>query len=321
MLSTVVIPSLITSSSQATVESTQSSLTVTSELVETVFTTYTPTVISCPLSSSSSSTSTTRSATSTISAAAAAGTTFACNATAYYIGSTDTGPVNLYNIDLSTGVAIILARSVGSGTYTAINAMGFNPLDNYLYAVAVVSTGNYAVIRFTTTGSIKQILTFTGSVQPTSGDVDTNGQYWFTSFSSGSTVWTQVDLAPGSATFGKIVSSGTSTLDGYSIYDWVYLLGQGSYMYSLAESTDSSPNFAVVRWSQTTHVWSVVEAYPNTAAPNILVANWGGSNATIWGLAATTGQLTRVSIGGSPVPIGLGPTGLTRGDGARCGLA
>lgn len=197
--------------------------------------------------------------------------------------------------------------------------MGLNPLDNFLYAIATITTGTYAVIKISVNGQLTELLRISATSSPgTVGDIDTNGQFWF----SGSGVsWYQVDLAPNSASYGKLVNSGTMTLTGYGVYDWSYLPGEGQYLWTIAASTDASPSVALLRWSMTNHTWSVYQAYTTFAAPGSFLATWGSNNGTIWGFASTTGTIIQLSVGGTPMRLSTGPTGISNGDGARCALA
>ena len=83
-----------------------------------------------------------------------------CNATAYLIETTNS-IVKLYNIDLSTSKFFTINENVGAGTYATMNGMGFNVLDNFLYAIGQVGTTSsttWAVLRVTATGTVTEIL-------------------------------------------------------------------------------------------------------------------------------------------------------------------
>lgn len=316
-----------TSTTQATVTSdtirstefTATQSTVTSQVTSTVFTTViiTSTINSCS-SSSTMKTSTSSTVSSAIGPTSSAPGTFACNSTAYFIDTVNS-KVNFYNIDLNTGNTILINNNLAGTAYTNLNGMGFNPLDNFLYAIATTTTsGTYAVVRVEIQNTATEILRFTASATPgTVGDIDTSGQFWF---SGAGTTWFHVDLAPGSSTFGQMLGSGTMTLPGsYAVADWSYLPGQGGYLYTLAHAT-SGNYLGLLRWSMTTYTWAEVTAYTNYALQNTIIGTWGSNNGTIWGYQATSGTITQLNLGSQPYQLSVGLTGITSGDGARCGL-
>jgi hypothetical protein len=107
----------------------------------------------------------------------------------------------------------LVKQTVGSGTN--INAMGYNVADNLLYVangnnlIEVTANSDSAFIGYLNTSS-------SAALGLNAGDVDENSQYWGTN--SGN-YWLQVDLKPGSATFGKVVANGTVTSPN-RVIDW-----------------------------------------------------------------------------------------------------
>lgn len=250
--------------------------------------------------------------------------TFACDSSSYFV-QTLNNVVSLSNIDLASGQTTLIDTALGASEYTSLNALGFNPLDNYLYAIGTsLTAGTYAVVRISNDGTLTSILSFQSPTNPSYvGDIDANGQYWFSSGGTGSgIVWYQVNLNPNTASYQQIVSQGTTALNGYSCFDWSYLPNQGNYLYTLGQSTDASPTFALLQFSMETNTWSVVDTFPSVPAPNRILATWGSNDGKIWGLEAVSGTIRMLDIlSSSPALVteSTGPTGITNGDGARCG--
>ncbi|RWA03035.1 hypothetical protein EKO27_g12070, partial [Xylaria grammica] len=101
--------------------------------------------------------------------------------------------VTLFKVDLSTGEYSTVKESVGDGT--SINALAYNTLDNFLYAR---QSGNNELIRIASDGTAEVVTKFPDATGAFVGDIDTDGNYWY---GTGDT-WFQMDLAPGSATYG-----------------------------------------------------------------------------------------------------------------------
>jgi hypothetical protein len=91
-----------------------------------------------------------------------------CSASGYLIQDT-----TLYSVDLTTGDVSLIAQTVGSGA--SINAMGFNVLDNYLYA----RDGDNNRLRISGDGKSQVVGQLSTSINANVGDVDTYGYYWF----------------------------------------------------------------------------------------------------------------------------------------------
>lgn len=85
-------------------------------------------------------------------------------------------------------------------------------------------------------------------------DTDTNRQYYV---SEGDELSWQVDLAPTSSTHGTTIAPGNIALPVDVLpMDWVYLLGQGHYLWASAHdnSTDATAKTNIlIRWSTTDH--------------------------------------------------------------------
>jgi len=129
-----------------------------------------------------------------------------------------------------------------------INAIGYNHLDNFIYgAVGPQTTENILRISSSASGVVLQ----PGLSVPYPlrvADFDGIGNYWASSvvqvdtFGVGVTYWTQVNLVPGSATYGRQNQSGSAAFPAtLGMYDWVYLPEGGASMVGLTTSNLRPP--------------------------------------------------------------------------------
>src|SRR5690606_5385142 len=137
----------------------------------------------------------------------------------------------------------------------AINAVGYNVLDDYIYGWDVTS-GSASIVRVASDGSVTPLGIPAGAMPATVvGDVDADGQYWVLNANT----WSKIDLAPGSPTYMTLVDSGTSALPaGLTTpgVDWAYVPGAGDYLYSVGQSTAGQAQ--LVRFNRSTGVRNVV---------------------------------------------------------------
>lgn len=210
----------------------------------------------------------------------------------------------LIRVDLSTGETTTVATSVGNGD--GANAMGYNPLDNYLYA-----RQGTKIVRIHADGTTDNIADLpSAATNVFVGDVDETGFFWI---SNGGSDWYQVDLRPLSSTFGEFLDSGTIASP-VSIADWVYFPFGGQYLYGLGAI---DKGISLVRWSLDTHEFSTIAALP--ALPyHTFGALYGLNNGTMYASDNTLGTIWAVPIDGSdPYVASEGPPS-AENDGARC---
>lgn len=237
--------------------------------------------------------------------------TFTCDAHGYLIQTVNSGSSMLFSVDLGTGAVTTVTTSVGG--YSQVNAIGFNVLDNYIYGYA--PDGSH-VIQIATTGTTTIITTIAASSIYV-GDIDTSGIYWFINDDT----WFKMDLIPGSPTYGEIIASGPQTVpSGYTVLDWVYLPGQGDYLYTAA--TPDSGYAALLRFSMTTHKWEIITIYSLPELLNVgnIGAMYGANNGTFWASINGNGKIVQFPLTGAPHVTSQGPTSYYN-DGARCALA
>jgi hypothetical protein len=215
-------------------------------------------------------------------------------------------------VDLTTGTTTEIANALGDNT--TMNAMGYNTLDNYLYAYQPSTSTILQISADGTTTTVDADAPPSGSYV---GDIDSNGHYWVAV--GGATSWAEIDLAPGSATYGKTLSSGTATAPGnYAVADWVYIPSAGEYLYSIG-SIASSSETALLRFDMSTHEWETVADFGALGVVGV-GAMYGMNNGTLYGSENGNGQIWQFPISGeTPFMVSQGPSS-GNNDGARCVL-
>ncbi|KAK9414913.1 hypothetical protein SUNI508_10856 [Seiridium unicorne] len=315
------IVSLATSTSVEV--SIEPSTTISSTFIS-IETTTLPTVISEVISSVLSVTSVSV-ASSTSSAAIACGT----DAPAYYIvgGSLIREDFVFSALGVVTAAATVPIR-LTFPFGTSINALGFNVLDGFLYATSGAAPSTLVQIS-TADGSSASLGSLGLSFTPVAGVVDENSQYWLTN--AANTAWAQVNLVPGSATFGAVVASGTSAAPAHTVADWAWVPGTngGNNLYGVGRSTllGVTTGTYLMQWNRSTHVWSVAASYLNVLLPANYQSVFAGQN-QVFAADSLTGTVYSYSLPGNGitavalpvVTLAGGPTtGLA--DGARCVMA
>jgi hypothetical protein len=130
-----------------------------------------------------------------------------------------------------------------------MNALGYNPLDNYIYGLQ-----NRTLVRLGRDSSLQHVATVHAAAN--AGDIDSSGQFYY---SVGGKAWGQVDLKPGSTTYGQLVSKGVSKSRalprGVSATDWASVPSVPGYLYSVG--IDTRGVVYLMRWDVSTHTWEV----------------------------------------------------------------
>lgn len=288
-------------------ETEEETTTFTTTLPETTFTETETTTETSTLTSTSPGTTLTETETTTETSTESPGPTFSCDAGGYLIQQS-----TLYRLDLLTGENVVVNKRVGPGGN--INGLGYNILDNYLYAfVTIPNSGQQQLIRIDAKGNGELLpLKVAGGLNV--ADCDDNGQLWVSARGSR---WAQVDLKPGSATYGQVVDEGTSK-PSVNVADWVYLENGGDYLYSIKIGA----NAVSVRWSRTTHQWETLEDYGPVTGTN---GGYGALYAVgdeVWGSDNQSGKIVEfpvlaTSADDTAEEISDGPK-TSSNDGARC---
>lgn len=203
-----------------------------------------------------------------------------------------------------------MATLVKSNVGKAMNAMGYNTLDNFIYGFGV---NDRTINRLAPDGTLTQISTLpAGQTGFNAGDIDTSGIMWLSS--SGST-WAQVNMVPGSATFGQLINSGTTTglPSGISVIDWVFLPGQGQNLYAIAAGGGIS---YLYRFSMASKAWTELRNYGSIAG-NLWGAAYAAPDGSLFAADNTSGQIWKFPLDGAASFVASG-TATSSNDGARC---
>ncbi|TPX14546.1 uncharacterized protein E0L32_005238 [Thyridium curvatum] len=223
---------------------------------------------------------------------------------------------DLIRVDLETGSIKNIAQKIGDGS--DINGMGYNPLDNYLYAR---QGGKNMLVRIASDGTLTEVMKMPTNVGEYCGDIDDDGYYWY---STGGADWQQMDLRPGSPTYGKLLGSGKFAAGGYrALADWVFLPSRGRYLYGFSRATGSGRGTDLVRFGMDTHRFETVRNYPTLSGG--FGAAYGmddGRNATLFASDNSSGFIWKIELAadgttGQPIKSANGPK-TSSNDGARC---
>ncbi|KAJ0134402.1 Uncharacterized protein HZ326_22540 [Fusarium oxysporum f. sp. albedinis] len=217
-----------------------------------------------------------------------------------------------YRVDLTSGKTTLINALVGPGGN--INAIGYNKFDNFIYGMLQDSTGTQ-VIRIAGDGSYTLLAARTSDRSVNMGDIDNLGRYWI---ATSAKAWWCIDLMPGSATYGKIIMSGTAVTT-LTAADWAFVPGGGDYMYAVM--VDSAGLTSTLgRFSRTSYTWTTVKAYGNVAGSNFWGAVYASQDGNLYGSENNSGQIFKFPVAptaGNPVFIATGPASSSN-DGARC---
>ena len=226
-------------------------------------------------------------------------------------------PTDVFAVDLVTGAAPQVANDIVPAN---INAVGYNPLDDYIYGVdsAIGGTG---LIRVGSDFTVQTLGFPTG--MPTTlgfnvGEFDNNGHYWVNSGATGNVY--EVDMRPGSATYFQVVSSrALNVIAGFNGgADWAFNPVDG-FLYRTPMNTTTG-RLHLFRYNRATGVQTNLGAIAGIAADaTILVgANYSDAAGFVYGSDNTSGRIFRINttaIAGAL--LSTGPLSGTN-DGARC---
>lgn len=227
-------------------------------------------------------------------------------------------PTQIHEVDMVTGQD----SQVGSIAGHQINAVGYNPLDNFIYGW---DDQNDTFVRVHGDHSTVDVLTIDSYTGPNTGiiigDVDDNGHYWML---DGNT-WYQIDLTttpnPTQIATGTPVSNPT----GVAGADWAFVPGTNAIWRIMDDGGDGR------LWSfdRDSKTWT-----NHTPGTPIGGDGFSGSELTmgafyadpdghLYGSSNSTGNLWRVDVNNTPYTAGLVGAGnpSSSNDGARCALA
>ncbi|MVA75080.1 DUF11 domain-containing protein [Auraticoccus sp. F435] len=218
---------------------------------------------------------------------------------------TNAPPTSIIGVDLVTGAY----ETVDTVDDQTVNAVGYNVLDNYVYG----TNGSGDIVRVGADGVAIPIANpdeIPDAAFPV-GEVDDEGFYWA---GDGGGTWWQVDLRPGSATYGEVVDSDSFTLPAGIVpgADWSYLPGTGA-LWTMLRSAGASH---LGRFDLATQEMTV-EADLGSLGGNLFGATYADPD-FLYASDNVTGSIFRVDVTAGTAPFfAAGPaSGLN--DGTRC---
>jgi hypothetical protein len=197
-------------------------------------------------------------------------------------------------VDPTTNAFTTVKTNVGSGS--SLDAVGLNIADGYLYAVQGPAPSRLLRIS-TADGSTQDMGSLNLTTTYNTGVVDESSQYWI--INTAGTSWAQVDLRPGSSTFGRTVATGTSPTPSYTVQDWAWVPGAngGNYLYGLGSTSGLlGGGTYLMQWSRATKTWANTYAYLNllgslAGSTANWASVWAGQDGTLFGYDNGSGQV------------------------------
>ncbi|KAI4593248.1 hypothetical protein KJ359_009976 [Pestalotiopsis sp. 9143b] len=252
--------------------------------------------------------------------------TLSCDPYGYLIQYT-----TLSRVNITTGIAEKVRSPVGDGSRN-IQAIGYNVADNFIYGSWYTALGaDVGLIRIAGNGDSNIVTSLNITTWfPNSGDVDESSLFWATSQGN---QWLQLDLKPGSATWGRTINNGTAVTP-HLILDWAYVPNSGNYLWALGydvKSTslpDADNHVYLQRFERTTKVWSVVADLGKLAGTtyNKYGAVYATEDGYMFGTENLSGQTWKFNIppngdttNWTPTPQYVATGNVSNSnDGARC---
>lgn len=182
--------------------------------------------------------------------------TYNCPSDAYFVAKDEYGRINLTS-GAFTALNTDITRSGGS---VSLNAMGYNPTDNYIYGVTSQNVSSKLVrISANSSSIVLESMNFTDTTASlVGGEVDQNGIFWVFKQSGSSVTVYQLDLAYNSPTYGTTLQVNVTNTGNFSVTDWTLIpTASGPYNNSLVSvqlrtlSCDSLLTFYSTRSART----------------------------------------------------------------------
>ncbi|WP_229663182.1 GEVED domain-containing protein, partial [Microbacterium album] len=238
-------------------------------------------------------------------------------------------PTDVYSVDLVTGAYEQTGTAIDARN---INAVGYNPIDNYLYGIGY--TGDPTIKRIGADGTTSDLgmpsnwtgfpgipAAWTGTAHI--GDFDAEGHLWI----STSANWAEIDLSdPSSPTYMQVLAAGPVSMPaGLQIgWDWGFNVDDGDLYFVAMNAPATSPRqFSLVRFDTESHTSSVVGAlgalqHPDGQFATAFGAVYSDPDGFLYGADNTTGGIWRIDMATAEAEFfAEGPaSGLN--DGARC---
>ncbi|SDS38498.1 conserved repeat domain-containing protein [Paraoerskovia marina] len=250
-----------------------------------------------------------------------------CDSDAYLLQN---NPADLSTVNLVNGDS----EEILSDFYpNNVNAAGYNPVEDFIYGIDNTASP-HEIVRLGASGQAVSIgapddplgIGWPNSAGWQTGDFDTAGYLWILDgqLNSG-TPWRQIDLVPGSPTYGSIVDGGQVARPSSvrTISDWTYNINDGLF-YTFSENSNQV-GVSLVTFDPANPGLTVVEGLGTPTAPDgtsglIFGAMYSDADGNIYGSLNNNGDIFRYSPDGEFSFFAYGPPSAGN-DGARCVLA
>lgn len=241
----------------------------------------------------------------------------------------------LHSMNLKTGETRTMNRLDTKHPAKQVDAVGYNPKDNYLYG-----TQHNILVRIFANGTTEDVLKL--PIFPNIGAFDEHGRYWCSARGSakssargsarGSAMvnvrgkqWASVDLDPDSPGY-KHVENGVSTFPDPSAYwphvdDWASSPVDPAHLYGIGVSSRPGGGHpTLVRWKKETKAWEKVYVARHLSKGNTFGAVMSTGDGIIFGLDSVPGNLVRFNLydHASTSERNIGAMSAKHVDGTRC---
>ena len=226
-------------------------------------------------------------------------------------------PTQMHEIDIVTGYTA--SNPAFTVTDRAINAVGYNVKDNYVYGWDRHDSdgdGNSdGIVRVGSGGGVDLLglpVGFGSYQAPLIGDVDDQGHYWIISQRADDGVhkhWFEIDLNPG-ASFMTILDSGP--IDWTASADWAFLPGTNS-LYTIGDSGTH-----LLKFGRTNHALTDLGALSVSGSAISSGAMYADPSGHLYTSNNGNGVIHRIDVNTLAAPVFSTGPGSTGNDGARC---
>jgi uncharacterized repeat protein (TIGR01451 family)/LPXTG-motif cell wall-anchored protein len=239
-----------------------------------------------------------------------------CDAFGYLFQTPNATTHQIYRVDLVSGAATQIDTTADS-----VNAVGYNTLDNYFYGW----DGETAtLVQIAADGHLTSLGVPSGIPAGTGynvGDFDSSGHLWLTT-SAASTPWYEVDLAPGSSTYGQVIDHGTINAPAGASglpADWTFVNG---VLYGGVPATGGTGPARLIGFDTTSHTVSNLGPLPGTTSATAgFGADYADAAGNVYLSDNNSGNIYRVKpTTRATILLSHGPPS-GGNDGARCASA
>ncbi|WP_435747353.1 DUF6923 family protein, partial [Nocardioides sp. SYSU DS0663] len=241
-------------------------------------------------------------------------------------------PVDVFAVDLITGESSQVATDADPRN---VNAVGFNPVDGYVYGMGYSGAGTPTIKRVAGDWTMRDLglptnwagfpgipADWNGSAHV--GEFDADGHLWI----SNGTSWAEIDLSdPSSPTYLEVVDAGALTPPPGWVagYDWGFNVEDGDlYMLAFNSPATTPRRFALMRFDTDTHATSVVGTplgaleHPDGQYAGAFGAVYSDPDGFLYASDNTTGGIWRVDMGSAAGAFFAEGPASAANDGARC---